>query len=121
MTRRFVLQLLLFIAMATVAVTAFAQPTAAGANTGSARAVKYDLYTATFDFGAGVLTGNHFWLDIRISPAGSNALTDLSVPPAAKLPTPYAMMANLASNLLGRLPGTRLPGAGNVSHGPLSS
>ncbi|HXC35649.1 MAG TPA: hypothetical protein VNV43_07220 [Candidatus Acidoferrales bacterium] len=119
MTKSFVLKLLLLIAVATVAVTAFAQPTAAGAH--SARAGKNDFITATFDFGAGVLTGNSFWLDIRISPAGSNALTDLSVPPAAKLPTPYAMTAYMASNLLGRLPGSRLPGPDNVSNRPLLS
>jgi hypothetical protein len=121
MTKSFVLQMLLLIAMATVAVTAFAQPTAAGAHTDGVRAVKNDLFTATFDFGAGVLTGNNFWLDVRISPAGSNALTDLSVPPAAKLPTPYAMMAYMASNLLGRLPGSRLTSPNNVSHRPLLS
>jgi hypothetical protein len=86
MTKSFVLKLLLLIAVATVAVTAFAQPSAPRAH--SARAGKNDFITATFDFRAGAFTGHDFWLGVDVCPAGSNALTDLSVPPAANPANP---------------------------------
>lgn len=122
MTKWFaLLQSLLLIAVATVAVTAFAQGMAAEAHTNSLRVAKCNLLSATIDFGAGTFTGNHIWLGVNVSPAGSNASTDLSVPPAAKLPTPYAMMAYTASTLLGRLPGTQFKGTINTSPEPIVS
>jgi hypothetical protein len=67
------------------------------------------LFTVTLDFGAGVLTGNSYWLDISVSPSGSNTFTEL-FPRQPILPVPYAMMANNASNLLGTLPAGQLSG-----------
>ncbi|HXC35647.1 MAG TPA: hypothetical protein VNV43_07210 [Candidatus Acidoferrales bacterium] len=94
----------------------------AGPVTESNTAVSNGLFTVTIDFGAGAFTGNDFWLDIDVSPAGSNAFIDLS-PRQPILPTPYAMMANTASNLLGRLPGSQLTGPINASqlNGPVPS
>jgi hypothetical protein len=90
--------------------------------TNSATAVSNGLFTVTIDFGTGAFTGNNFWLDVSVSPAGSNDFTDLS-PRQPILPTPYAMMAITASNLLGRLPGSQLTGPINASqlNGPVPS
>jgi hypothetical protein len=94
----------------------------AGPVTDSATSVSNGLFTVTIDFGAGAFTGNNFWLDVSVSPAGSNDFTDLS-PRQPILPTPYAMMAITASNLLGRLPGSQLTGPINASqlNGPVPS
>lgn len=94
----------------------------AGPVTETNTAVSNGLFTVTIDFGAGAFTGNNFWLDVDVSPAGSNAFTDLS-PRQPILPTPYAMMANTASNLLGRLPGSQLTGPIDASqlNGPVPS
>jgi hypothetical protein len=66
------------------------------------------LFVATIDFGPGVFTGNSYWLDISVSPAGSNTFTELT-PRQPVLPAPYAIMATSASNLLGCLPASQLP------------
>lgn len=94
----------------------------AGPVTDSATPVSNGLFTVTIDFGAGAFTGNNFWLDVSVSPAGSNAFTDLS-PRQPILPTPYAMMATTASNLLGQLPGSQLTGPISASqlNGPVPS
>lgn len=81
----------------------------AGPVTDSATAVSNGLFIATIDFGPGQFAGNNYWLDISVSPAGSNTFTDLT-PRQPILPTPYAMMANTASNLLGPLPASQLTG-----------
>jgi hypothetical protein len=90
--------------------------------TDSATAVSNGLFSVTIDFGAGAFTGNNFWLDVSVSPAGSNDFTDLS-PRQPILPTPYAIMAITASNLLGRLPGSQLTGPINALqlNGPVPS
>ena len=81
----------------------------AGLITNSATSVSNGLFFATIDFGAGVFTGSSYWLDISVSPAGSNTFTELT-PRQPILPTPYAMMAATASNLLGTLPASQLTG-----------
>jgi hypothetical protein len=96
--------LLLLIAVANMAVPAHAQ--------GTAFACQSRLLP--IDFGTGVFTGNNFWLDVSVSPAGSNVFADLS-PRQPILPTPYAMMVNTARNLLGRLPGSELLASINTS------
>jgi hypothetical protein len=135
-------KLLLFAAVLSAAVTAFAQGTAftyqgrlqnngapangnydlrfslyntntagvalAGPVTDSDTAVTNGLFTVTIDFGT-AFDGNNYWLDISVSPAGSNTFTELT-PRQPILPTPYAMMANTASNLLGSLPASQLTG-----------
>jgi hypothetical protein len=81
----------------------------AGPVTDSATAVSNGLFTVTIDFGGSQFAGNNYWLDISVSPAGSNTFTDLT-PRQPILPTPYAMMANTASNLLGPLPASQITG-----------
>ncbi len=81
----------------------------AGPVTESATAVSNGLFTTTIDFGTGTFTGTDYWLDISVSPAGSNTFTELT-PRQPILPTPYAIMANTASNLLGPLPASQLTG-----------
>ncbi|HEY1786946.1 MAG TPA: hypothetical protein VGJ73_02260 [Verrucomicrobiae bacterium] len=109
MTKVFVL-LLLLIAVANMAVPAHAQGTAFACQ----NRLSNGQFTVTIDFGTGVFTGNNFWLDISVSPAGSNVFADLS-PRQPILPTPYAMMVNTARNLLGRLPGSELLASINTS------
>ena len=81
----------------------------AGPVTDSATPVTNGLFSATIDFGSGVFAGNNYWLDISVSPAGSNTFTELT-PRQPILPTPYAMMATTASNLLGTLPASQVSG-----------
>src|SRR5215469_17987630 len=81
----------------------------AGPVTDSDTAVSNGLFTVTVDFGSGVFVGNNYWLDISVSPAGSNTFTDVT-PRQPIMPTPYAMMASTASNLLGGLPASELTG-----------
>ncbi len=61
----------------------------AGPITNSATQVSNGLFTVTLDFGAGVFTGSNYWLDISVSPAGSNTFTELS-PRQPLTPVPYA-------------------------------
>ncbi len=67
------------------------------------------LFTVTLDFG-NVFTGNAAWLKIIVRTNGAAAWTTLS-PRQPLTPTPYAVMANSASNLLGTLPAAQLSGA----------
>ena len=64
----------------------------AGPITNAATAVSNGLFTVTLDFGAGVFTGTNYWLDISVSPAGSNTFTQLS-PRQPLTPVPYALYA----------------------------
>ena len=82
----------------------------AGPLTNSAVAVSNGLFTVNLDFGSGVFTGPARWLDIGVRTNGSaGAFTALS-PRQPLLPTPYAIFANGASNLLGTLPASQLGG-----------
>ncbi|MDR3458867.1 MAG: hypothetical protein P4N60_15565 [Verrucomicrobiae bacterium] len=85
--------------------------------TNSAVAVSNGLFTVTLDFGAGVFTGNPRWLEIAVRTNGGSTFTTLA-PRQPLTPTPYAIMANSASNLLGTLPAAQLSGtipAGQIS------
>ena len=84
--------------------------------TNSAVPVINGLFSATLDFGVGVFTGTNLWLDISVRTNGSGAFTEL-LPRQALLPTPYAIMANSASNLLGPLPAAQL--SGTIASGTL--
>ncbi|HUA66016.1 MAG TPA: hypothetical protein VME24_09220, partial [Alphaproteobacteria bacterium] len=75
----------------------------------SGTVVSNGLFTTTIDFGSGAFAGNNYWLDISVSPAGSNTFSELT-PRQPILPTPYAMMATTASNLLGELPASQVSG-----------
>ena len=80
----------------------------AGPITNAAVAVSNGLFTTTLDFGGQPL-GKAVWLEIAVRTNGSGAMVTLS-PRQALLPTPYAMFANTASNLLGSLSATQLTG-----------
>jgi hypothetical protein len=66
------------------------------------------LFTVNLDFGAGAFNGSARYLDIAIT----NGVTTQELSPREQvLPVPYAIMANSASNLLGTLPPSQLPGS----------
>ena len=72
------------------------------------------LFTAGVNFGAGIFTGSNYFLLIGVSTNGGSTFTDLS-PLQPVTPTPYAIMADTASNLLGKIATTQLTGTvGNV-------
>jgi len=95
----------------------------AGPVTNSATAVSNGLFSTTIDFGAGVFNGSNYWLDISVSPTGSNTFVELT-PRQAIMPTPYAIYsANAAtatvatsaasvsaSNISGTVSAAQLPG-----------
>ncbi len=72
-------------------------------------AVSNGLFTATLDFGPGIFTGSNYWLEVDVRTNGAGSYTALS-PLQALTPTPYAIMANAASNLLGVLPAGQISG-----------
>lgn len=84
----------------------------AGLLTKTATAVSNGIFTVTLDFG-GIFTGTNYWLDVSVRTNGNGVFFDLA-PRQAITPTPYAVMANSASNLLGVLPPTHL-GAGTAA------
>jgi len=88
-----------------LAATALANPI-----TNSAVTVTNGLFTTTLDFGPGIFTGTNIWLGIAVRTNGGTGFTALS-PRQPLLPTPYAIFANTASNLLGMLPSSQLSGA----------
>ncbi len=76
-------------------------------------AVDSGLFTTNIDFG-NVFTGTNYWLAIAVRASGvTNVSTNVFTalwPRQPLLPTPYAIFANSASNLLGKLPTTQLAG-----------
>ena len=86
----------------------------AGPLTNSATAVSNGLFTVTLDFGAGVFTGTTYWLEIAVETNGGSGFTTLA-PRQQVTPTPYAIFANTASNVLGTVSSAGLAGEyGNV-------
>src|SRR5438034_3257052 len=78
-------------------------------NTGILSAsVSNGLFIVLLDFGNGVFDGNARWLEINVQTNGG-PLIALS-PRRLLTATPYAIMANTASNLLGALPAGQLSG-----------
>jgi hypothetical protein len=70
------------------------------------------LFVTTIDFGAGWFNGSNYWLEVDVrtnSPGNSIGYTALT-PLQAFTPTPYAVMASYASNLLGTVSGSQLTG-----------
>lgn len=61
--------------------------TSFGPITNAATAITNGMFTVTLDFGDGVFAGANYWLDISVSPAGSNSFTELT-PRQAITPTP---------------------------------
>jgi hypothetical protein len=76
------------------------------------------LFATTIDFGAGLFNGSNCWLEVDVRTNGNGSYTALT-PLQAVTPTPYAIMANSASNLLGNLPATKL--TGTVGNGQLAN
>jgi hypothetical protein len=76
------------------------------------------LFTTTLDFGP-VLAGQAAWLAISVRNNGAGSYVGLT-PLQPLLPTPYAIMANSASNLLGALPVAQLSGTLQDSSLPAS-
>jgi len=73
------------------------------------------LFITTIDFGAGIFTGSNYWLEVDVKTNNAGSYTVLS-PLQVVTPTPYAIMANTASNLLGTLPVAQLSaGTANIS------
>ena len=72
------------------------------------------LFITTIDFGAGIFAGSNYWLEVDVKTNNAGSYTVLS-PLQAVTPTPYAIMANSASNLLGTLPAAQLTGSIPVS------
>jgi hypothetical protein len=73
-------------------------------------AVTNGLFTTGMDFGVENLTGSPQWLEVNVRTNGAVSFTALS-PRTLLLPTPYAVKALSASNLLGTLPAAQLSGA----------
>ncbi|HEU6447413.1 MAG TPA: hypothetical protein VFV23_03120 [Verrucomicrobiae bacterium] len=81
----------------------------AGPVTNSAVFVTNGLFSVQIDFGSGVFTGPDRWLQIAVRTNGALTFTNLS-PRQQITPTPYAIFANSASNLVGVLPASQLSG-----------
>jgi hypothetical protein len=79
--------------------------------------VSNGLFAVTLDFGPGVFTGANVWLQIGVRTNSGTEFT-LLAPRQPVLPAPYAVMANVASNLLGTLPATQLSGTVPVAQLP---
>jgi len=78
--------------------------------TNSALSVTDGLFTAALDFGAGIFTGSNLWLDISVRTNGNGSFTEL-LPRQPLLATPYAVFANMASNLSGSLSASQIAGS----------
>ncbi|HEV2455239.1 MAG TPA: hypothetical protein VGY98_13325 [Verrucomicrobiae bacterium] len=72
-------------------------------------AVNNGLFTTTLDFGQGIFTGPNLWLQIGVCTNNETNFTFLQ-PLQPVLPTPYAIFANSASNLVGQLAAAQLTG-----------
>src|SRR5258708_38078201 len=79
-----------------------------GVLTNSATGVNNGLFAVSLDFG-NVFDGSPRWLEIGVRTNGNGAFTAL-VPRQKILPTPYSVMANSASNLLGNVSSSQLSG-----------
>ena len=66
------------------------------------------LFLTTIDFGAGIFTGNNYWLEVDVKTNGAGSYTVLN-PFQSVTPTPYAVFANAASNILGTIKLAQLP------------
>jgi hypothetical protein len=80
----------------------------AGPLTNSPTPVTNGLFTVMLDFG-NQFDGNSRWLEIAVRTNGGGAFSTL-VPRQPLTPTPYAIMAESASNFLGTLPAAQLSG-----------
>jgi hypothetical protein len=72
------------------------------------------LFTVLLDFGPGIFDGNNLWLEIGVRTNGSVSPYSTLSPRQPLTPSPYAIMANSASNLLGTA-GTATNFSGSLS------
>ncbi|GEM_PF-269571 len=71
--------------------------------------VSNGLFTVTLDFGPGIFTGANLWLGIGVRTNGGANYAALS-PLQALTPTPYAIFAGAASNLVGTVSAAQVSG-----------
>jgi hypothetical protein len=81
----------------------------AGPLTNAASSVSNGLFTVALDFGSGVFDGTPRFLEIAVRTNGGVTFIALT-PRQALTPTPYAIFANSASNLLGVVSSGQLSG-----------
>jgi len=86
--------------------------------TNTATGVTNGLFTVTLDFG-NQFSGANRWLEIGVRSNGVATTFTTLAPRQPLAPTPYAIFANTASNLLGTLPTSKL--TGSVGNGQLTS
>ena len=71
--------------------------------------VSNGLFTVTLDFSTNIFNGTNWWLELGVRTAGVGSFTAL-FPRQPILPTPYAIFAISASNLLGSLSAGQVSG-----------
>src|ERR1019366_4168180 len=71
-----------------------------GTLTNGATSVSNGQFTVALDFGPGVFTGDPRWLEIGVSTNGSGGAFTTLTPRQAITPTPSAIVANTASNVV---------------------
>ena len=71
--------------------------------------VSNGLFSVTIDFGAGLLTGSNYWVEVDARTNGAGTYASL-MPLQPLTPAPYAIFANTASNLSGALPAAQISG-----------
>ncbi len=85
--------------------------------------VNNGLFVSTLDFGS-FLTGNPAWLEIGVRSNGNGGFVTL-VPRQQLTPTPYAMFANTASNVVGAINGNLIAagtiGAAQIAPGSIGA
>jgi Chaperone of endosialidase len=72
------------------------------------------LFTTTIDFGAGIFSGENYWLEIDVRTNGASGYTTL-FPLQAVTPTPYAIYAGTANTVSGTILSSSLPPSANFS------
>jgi hypothetical protein len=78
-----------------------------GLVTNAAVSVASGLFTLTMDFGGSPFNGSSEWLNIEVRTNGGTSFTNLW-PRQPLTPTPYAITAGTASNIVGVIPGSQL-------------
>lgn len=89
----------------------------AGPVTNSATAVSNGIFTASVDFGAGVLNGSAYWLDVAVRTNDGSTFTPI-LPRQPLAPVPYAVYANTAGRVAGTVPTADLSGTLPVAQLP---
>ena len=86
--------------------------------TNSATSVSNGLFVVKLDFGNGVFNGTNYWLEIAVQTNGGVGFTTLA-PRQPVTPTPYAIYAEGASNVLGTISAGQI--SGSVGNGQLAN